>query len=333
MGSELFIPRRASSEDESIAGFVGRRFGSEAVEYIAEPLLAGIHAGDVDRLSMRMLFPRLVEAEALSGSVIKALRRQSGHRSPDGAFRSFPNGLAELIEGLLRVLPPAAIQPSSVVSAVERTPAGYTIRVRDREPVKAASVLLAVPGFTTAALVRDFDADLAGYCNVIRYLSTATVALAFPREAVRHDLSGTGFVVPRSAGLNITAGAWISSKWPHRAPEGHVLLRAFLGGARDPDILEKGDEVLAAMALKDLRSILGITGPPELTRVFRWNRSSPQQEVGHAALMQQIEASLAKHPGLFVSAAGFRVVGIPDCVANARATAREMAAYCSRVRS
>jgi oxygen-dependent protoporphyrinogen oxidase len=162
---------------------------------------------------------------------------------------------------------------------------------------------------------------------LIRYLSTATVVFAFPREAVRHPLRGTGFVVPRAEGISITAAAWISSKWPLRAPEGQVLLRAFLGGARDPDLMSKTDEQLTGAALDDMTKILGIRGTPTLTRLYRWNRSTPQQEVGHVELMQRIDAALARHPGLFVSAAGFRGVGIPDCIGDARATAAAAAGH------
>jgi oxygen-dependent protoporphyrinogen oxidase len=164
---------------------------------------------------------------------------------------------------------------------------------------------------------------MAAECDAIRYLSTATVAAAFQREDVRHDLQGTGFVVPRSEGISITAGAWISSKWPQRAPDGYALLRAFLGGARDPDVLSRTDDELTRAALGDLSKILDIRGTPMFTRVYRWNRSSPQQEVGHADRMARIDAGLARHPGLFVSAAGFRGVGIPDCIAEARATAAQ----------
>ena len=138
---------------------------------------------------------------------------------------------------------------------------------------------------------------------------------------------GTGFVVPRVEGIHITAGAWISSKWPQRAPEDVALLRAFLGGARDPDVLKKSDAELADMALADLTKILDIRGAPTLTRVYRWNRSSPQQEVGHADLMRQIETRLAGHPGLFVSAAGFRGVGIPDCVHSGQMAAEAALAH------
>jgi oxygen-dependent protoporphyrinogen oxidase len=320
MAAELFVPRRATSDDESIAEFVRRRFGPEAVTYIAEPLLAGIHAGDVERLSMRALFPRLIDAEATTGSVIKAFRRERGPRNADGVFRSFPNGLGELVDGLMRAVPKDSVRLGWNVTRVE-TGDGFTLHADDQPAVRAHAVILAIPGFAAAALVRPLDDDLASACDSIRYLSTATVVFAFPREAVKHDLQGTGFVVPRVEGISITAGAWISSKWPQRAPESQALLRAFLGGARDPNVLSKSDGELTDIALRDLTKILDIRGTPTTTRVYRWNRSSPQQEVGHAELMKRIDSALARHPGLFISAAGFRGVGIPDCIADARSTA------------
>ena len=207
---------------------------------------------------------------------------------------------------------------------------GFTIHVAGKPSIHARAVILAIPAFAAADLLRPLDADLSAACGSIRYLSTATVVFAFPRDAVRHDLKGTGFVVPRAEGISITAGAWISSKWPQRAPEGQVLLRAFLGGARDPNVLSKTDHELTDAALADLTKILGIRGVPTLTRVYRWNRSSPQQEVGHAELMKRIDAKLAAHPGLFISAAGFRGVGIPDCIADARSTAARRPHSCKR---
>jgi oxygen-dependent protoporphyrinogen oxidase len=324
----LYVPRRRGTADESIAAFVRRRFGEEAVTYIAEPLLAGIHAGDVERLSMRALFPRLVEAEASAGSVIRAFRRMRGPHNADGVFRSFPNGLGELVDGLIRAVPKESVSLGSAVTRIDEAN-GFTVHIDGRPSVHAKAVIVAAPAFAAAELLRSLDAELASACGSIRYLSTATVAFAFPHEAVRHDLQGTGFVVPRSEGISITAGAWISSKWPQRAPEGQVLLRAFLGGARDPGVLSKSDAELADAALADLTRILGISGPPALTRVYRWNRSSPQQEVGHDEIVARIDARLASHPGLFVSAAGVRGVGIPDCIADARATAAAAATFVS----
>lgn len=329
MAAELFIPQRAkslASTDESIADFVRRRFGPEAVTYIAEPLLAGIHAGDAERLSMRALFPRLVDAEARSGSVIRAFRAERTPLNSEGAFRSFPNGLGELVDGLLRAVPKDSVRVGSNVTKIEEGD-GFTIHLEGKPSIHARSVILAIPAFAAADLLRPLDSDLAVACGLIRYLSTATVVFAFPRDAVRHNLKGTGFVVPRAEGISITAGAWISSKWPQRAPEGHALLRAFLGGARDPDVLTKTDQEITNAALGDLTKILGIRGLPTLTRIYRWSRSSPQQEVGHGELMKRIDIKLERHPGLFVSAAGFRGVGIPDCIADARATAGAAAAF------
>ncbi len=327
MGAELFVPRRRATGDESIAEFVGRRFGGEAVTYIAEPLLAGIHAGDVTRLSMRALFPRLVEAERRSRSVIRFFRQMPMSPSADGAFRSFQNGIEEIVQGLLRVLPAERLRASAAVTRLERSGRAFLLHLEDQPPLRARAVLLACPAYAAADLVRPVDAELAGLCASVVYLSTATVVFAFAREAIRHNLAGTGFVVPRSEGLQITAGAWISSKWPGRAPRGQVLLRAFLGGARDPDVLAKSDRDLTETALGELGAILGIHGAPTMTRVYRWDRASPQPEVGHLDRMAKIEARLAGQQGLFVSAAGFRGVGIPDCVGDARATARAVVEY------
>jgi oxygen-dependent protoporphyrinogen oxidase len=330
MALEVIIPKRSKrlqKNDESIADFVRRRFGPEAVTYIAEPLLAGIHAGDVERLSMRALFPRLVEAETKTGSVIRAFRRERSPLNADGAFRSFPGGVGELVDALMKAVPKESVRLGANVTRVDAGADGFRLHVEGQPPVSARAVILAVPAFVAAELLKPIDAELASASGSIRYLSTATVVFGFPRDGISHDLQGTGFVVPRTEGISITAGAWISSKWPQRAPEGHALVRAFLGGARDPDILAKSDQELIDIALADLTKILGIRKPPILSRVYRWNKSSPQQEIGHSDVMKSIDARLAAHPGLFISAAGFRGVGIPDCIADARAVAGHAAMF------
>jgi oxygen-dependent protoporphyrinogen oxidase len=182
----------------------------------------------------------------------------------------------------------------------------------------------------TARIIRDMDAGLARLCEEIPYSSTATIACAFPRDAVRHPLNGSGFVVPRVEGSGILAGSWLSSKWPHRAPDDHVLLRAFAGGTRDPEAIERSDEALAARALNALRPLLGITGPPLLTRVYRWERANAQHEVGHLTRLAAIDRAIAGHPGLFVTGSGFRGVGIPDCIADGRTTARQLAEWLAK---
>ncbi|HEY3044506.1 MAG TPA: protoporphyrinogen oxidase, partial [Vicinamibacterales bacterium] len=169
--------------------------------------------------------------------------------------------------------------------------------------------------------------ELARLCAEIPYSSIATVALAFPREAVTHPLNGSGYVVPRTEESGILAATWLSSKWPHRAPPGQVLLRTFIGGTRDPGALAQSDADLVARSLAGIRPVLGISGDPLLTRVYRFDRASAQHEVGHLDRMKAIDRVLSGHPGLFLTGSGLRGVGIPDCIADARATAVKVAQW------
>lgn len=336
MAAELFVPKRSEDTDESIGSFMRRRFGAEAAEFLAEPLLAGIHAGDVDRLSIRALFPRFVEAERKHGSLLRAFRQTPPRpataprpgASPaggDGAFRSLPGGLSELIRALTAVLPPDALHLNTSVTDLSVTPTGYRIRTNTGAQFDAARVVLATPAFATARIVRSLDSRLADLCAAIPYASAATVSLAYDRESVRHPLNGSGFVVPRTEGTGIMAGSWLSSKWPNRAPEGRVLLRTFIGGARDPRAFELSDAEMIDRSLKALTPLLGLSAPPLFTRVYRWEHANAQHEVGHLERVASIERTLESQPGLFVTGSAYRGVGIPDCVADARATARRVA--------
>lgn len=334
MAAEMFVPPRKDTGDESIGSFMRRRFGNEAVAYLAEPLLAGIHAGDVDRLSIRALFPRFVYTEQKYGSLLRAFRRQRPAAAPsaDGVFRSFPNGLSELVDAVTKALPAQSIRLGTAAQRISRAPRperaqpveGWRVEATDGTTYSGRAVIATSPAYVTADLVRDVDADLAHLCADIPYASSGTIALAFPRSAVAHPLNGSGFVVPRVERTGIMAASWLSSKWPNRAPEGQVLMRAFVGGARDPGALEQTDDELVTIAMSALGPLLGISGAPSMTRVYRFERKSAQHNVGHLDRMAAIERLLAAQPGLFVTGSGFRGVGIPDCVADARATARKV---------
>jgi oxygen-dependent protoporphyrinogen oxidase len=187
--------------------------------------------------------------------------------------------------------------------------------------------VLATPAYVTGRLLQTLDARLASLCEEVPYASTATISLAFARDAIRHPLRGSGFVVPRVEGTGILAASFLSSKWPHRAPEGHVLLRTFAGGGRDPKAFHLDDAELVRRSIAALQPLLGIRGQPLFTRVYRWERANAQHEVGHLSRMADVAARLGDHPGLFVTGSGFRGVGIPDCVADARATGRGVAAF------
>jgi oxygen-dependent protoporphyrinogen oxidase len=328
MAGEVLVPRRASDGDESIASFVRRRFGQEAVDYLADPLLAGIHAGDAERLSMRALFPRLLEAERTSGSVIRAFRALHVKPSPRGAFVSLPGGTGELVDALTAALTPDTVTYGVRVAELHR--AGNFLLGASGHTFEARSVILAAPAYVTASLLRGIDTALAALCDTVPYASTATVAFGYRRDQVAHPMQGTGFVVPRVERRALMAGTWVSSKWPGRAPEGHVLLRGFLGGGRDPQRLDRSDEELIADARGELTTLLGISGEPVFARLFRWTRQSPQYEVGHLDRVAAIDERLASISGLYVAGSGFHAIGIPDCIADGRETAARAAAFVAR---
>jgi oxygen-dependent protoporphyrinogen oxidase len=265
MALEAAVPRGESGEDESIASFVRRRFGREAVDYLAEPLLAGIHAGDAERLSGRALFPKLLEAEQQSGSVLRSLRAARHVGSPAGAFVSLPGGVGELVETLGAALPAHVVRLSMRVTDLRRARV-FTVE-SGTETAHARSVILAVPAYAAAGLLRSVDTTLAARCDGVPYASTATVALGYRRDRIRHSLNGTGFVVPRVERRPLLAATWVSSKWAGRAPEGYALLRGFVGGGRDPHRAEQSDDGLVDAVREALADILDIQGPPVLSRL------------------------------------------------------------------
>jgi protoporphyrinogen/coproporphyrinogen III oxidase len=325
MAGEVLIPRTQGDDDESIAAFVRRRFGEEAVKYLAEPLLAGIHAGDVERLSVRALFPRLVSAERQAGSVIRAFREMRVTPSPQGAFVSLPGGIGELVDALTHALSPTTVALSSRVRDLRRV--GRYVAESAKGSVAGRAVILAVPAYATGSLLRGFDTSLASLCEAVPYASTATVAFGYRRDQIAHPLEGTGFVVPRVEHLALLAATWVTSKWPGRAPEGHVLVRGFLGGGRDPHRLDRTDDELITLAREELESLLEITGDPLFARLSRWTRQSPQYEVGHLQRVARIEQRLLALPGIFITGSGFRAIGIPDCISDGRDVAARAAAF------
>lgn len=328
MGTELVRPRRrAELGDESIGSFIRRRFGQEAVDYLAEPLLAGIHAGDVDQLSIHSLFPRLVALEQSHGSVLRGLAAAMANapKSSNGAFVSLPRGVAELPEALAGALGPDTVRyRTRVVQISGASP--YKLTLDTDAAIYARRVIVTVPGWAAASMFSSLDTTLARLCAEIPYASSATVFFGLTRDQIAHPMNGSGFVVPRVERRAVMAGTWVTSKWPHRAPDGYALLRCFLGGATNPGILDRSDDALAAAAFEELAALLRITGTPMLTRVYRWPRSTPQYVVGHADRVTRIEQRLAAYPGVYVTGSAYRGTGLPDCIADGHATAAQACA-------
>ena len=322
---EPLVPRRRDREDESIAAFFRRRFGRAAVERLAQPLLGGIHAGDIETLSLPALFPRLAEAERSGRGVLRWVR-QTARISGGGAFRSLAAGMGELVESLKGRLDGHDIRLSVPVHGLEKQDGGWQVTAGGSIG-RFAAVVLACPTHAAARLLGPVDPGAADLCAAVPYVSTASVALGYPREAVAHPLDGSGYVVARSSAPGrVTACTWVSSKWEGRAPAGHVLLRAYLGGAHDPAAVDLSDDEMVDVAVRELSAILSISAPPSLARVFRWRAAGAQHEVGHQARVTALEGRLRAHGGLFVAGSGFRSIGVPDCIADGRAVASAVAA-------
>ena len=326
LAMEPLVRSVASDEDESVASFFRRRFGPATVDLIAEPLLGGIHAGRIDALSIRSLFPRLAEAERRRG-VLLGFRRTRPSAGVDGLFKSLSSGMGELVTAIEHRLPAGTVHLESRVTSLSSADRRWTIAFAGGKTT-ADAVILACPAHAAAALLSRVDDESSAICAEVPYVSTASVALGWPKTQVRHDLAGSGFVVARAHNsLRITACTWVSSKWAGRAPSGHVLLRAFVGSAMDPDAVDLIDSDLVDIVARDVGSVLGIDGPPIIARVNRWRHAGAQHNVGQLARIARLEDRLRSFPGLFVAGSGFRSVGIPDCVADGRAAAGAAVQY------
>lgn len=317
---EPLVPPRAP-DDESVAAFFRRRFGPGVLSRLVQPLVGGIHAGDIDTLSIRSALPRLADTERAGHRLLPWIRRTARAGEAGGAFRSLASGMSELVEAIVRRLPEDAVHRNAPVTALRVEGGRWTVTSGGAEHVCRA-VILACPAYAAAELLRGVDGDAAALCAGVRYVSTASVALAYPRAAVAYPLAGSGFVVARTeTDLRITACTFVSSKWEGRAPAGSVLLRAYVGGAHDPAAVDLDDAALTGIVQRDLSAILSISGAPLLARVYRWRRTGAQHEVGHLARLQRLEGCLQRTPGLFVTGSGFRSIGVPDCLADGRAVA------------
>jgi oxygen-dependent protoporphyrinogen oxidase len=328
MALEPWREAQRSAVDESIAAFFGARLGREALEAVGEPLLAGIHAGDASRLSIRATFPRLHEAGS-GRSLVRAMRAARSQGEAGAGFVSLVGGLGELVDALVGSLPPSSLMSGTPALGLQRDASRFVVETAHGF-IEARAVILALPPPRAAALVKGLCGDAARILAGVRFASTATVLLGYRRGDVGHPLDGYGLLVPRGEGLRTTAVTFSSTKLPGRAPEGHVLLRGFLGGVHDPDVLGQDDAFLAGTVEQDLRRLLAITGNAVVRRVYRWPESTPQMEVGHLERVAELDAHVARVPGLFLTGAGLRAVGIPDVVADATRTASAAALVARR---
>jgi protoporphyrinogen/coproporphyrinogen III oxidase len=339
MGLEYLLPPRPSNRDESLAAFVRRRLGSEALDKIADPLLAGIYAGSSHDMSLLATFPRLRELEVTHGGLIRGMlaQRRTFHQAssahspaPTALFMAPQGGMVEIVEALCSHLDQVVLRLGETVQRVlphsnsAAGAQGYAVHLDRATTLQAEAVVFATPAHITARLVEGFHPRLAEALGAIPYVSSATISLAYRRRDVPHPLDGFGFLVGKHEGRRITAATWSSSKFPHRAPADHVLIRSFVGGVGREPLVWRDDAALSQLVCEELRGILGITTAPVLARVYRWGRANPQYLVGHLERIDAMEQMLAPYPGLFLAGSAYRGVGVPDCIHQGVLTAERL---------
>ncbi|MBN2333752.1 MAG: protoporphyrinogen oxidase [Deltaproteobacteria bacterium] len=339
MGMDLLIPRRQGGGDESLASFVTRRLGREALEKIAEPLVGGIHAGNPDNMSLLATFPRFIEMEQQSGSLIrgmfarkKAMAEAMKNRPKTGApprtfFISMKKGMAQLTDALADVIGRQRITTNLAIRTVAKgDQEGYLLETADGQQWQADSVVMASESFATADMVASLAPDLAATLKKIPYVSSSIVSLVFSRDDIPHPLDTYGFIVPKISNRKIMATTWSSIKWPHRSPAGKVLMRSFVGGAQQPELADLDDATITATVLHELKEIIGISAKPEQVWINRWPQGMPQYIVGHLDRLAVIDQQLKALPGLYLTGAGYRGIGLPDCINHARQTGEKVVA-------
>jgi oxygen-dependent protoporphyrinogen oxidase len=332
MAADLLLPRKTTNgvNDESLANFVRRRLGEEALERMAQPMVGGIYTADPETLSLRATLPRFLEMERQHRSLILAMLRQ-GHaqkRGTSGAryslFLSFDRGMQVLVEALTSL--PIDVRLTTRAEELKLDGRTWTITTNHGDQLRADAVCLALPAYIAASLLHDVNATLAQKLTQIKYASTATVNLGYRRAAIKHSLDGFGFVVPYIEKRSLIACTFSSVKFSDRAPEAHVLLRAFAGGALQPEIFALNESGMSTQVEADLRELLGISEQPLFVEVAKWDRSMPQYEVGHLDRVNEIEKLLNELPGLTLAGNAYRGAGIPDCVRSGETAAELMLA-------
>ncbi len=376
MGLDLVLPRGGGATggpagaigpalDESLGDFVRRRLGKEALQRIAEPIVAGIHAGDPEQMSVRATFPMFLDMEREHRSLILAMLKRrkarqkaaaargggqgapaggatgsaaagtggTGGASPQGPrsyFYSFKGGLQDLSDAAVASLPAERLHGGVGVKTMAACGAGcgasartgaYALQLGDGSRVVADAVVLATPAWASGDLLRAIAPLAAADLSSIDYVTTATASVAFRADQVGHDLKGFGFVVPRAENRPVMATTWSSSKFDGRAPDGHVLLRSFLGRAGREAAAQLDDDEMAAVVRAELREIMGISSEPEFVQIFRWPRGMPQYRVGHVELVGHIEAAVARVPGVEIAGGAYHGIGIGDCLREGAAAA------------
>ncbi len=332
MAAEWFHPPHKASADETVGEMVERHYGPEMVDRLADPLLSGVYGGEASQLSVRAVLPRFADMEAKHGSLGRAMlaarKKMAGatKRPAPPLFTSLKEGMQQMVDALLSRLDASALRTSSPVQSVIPQDGGWTLSA-GYESDHFDALIIATPAQAASTLLQQADENLSRELAGIRYTSSVTVTLGYD-EAVRHSLPpGFGFLVPRSEGPRMLAATFVHNKFPHRAPDNRAIVRCFLGGSRDEEILDSTEDQILRIVRSELQQIIALTAEPLFTRVYKWKAAMAQYSVGHLERLRRIEALRQKHPGLALAGNAFHGIGVPDCVRSGTdAAAKALAA-------
>jgi protoporphyrinogen/coproporphyrinogen III oxidase len=323
-----FAPR-GSRSDESVAALVERHYGAEMVERLVDPLLSGVYGGEAAQLSVRAVLPRFLEMESKYGSLgrgmLAARKNKNSAQPASPIFTSLKGGMQQLVEALVEGLPDGILRANSPVQAVQKQGRGWVVSAGYASD-EFDSVIVATSATAAVPLFEITCAALASELKAIPYSSSMTVALGFDQDVRTALPPGFGFLVPHSEGKRLLAATFVHNKFPHRAPEDRALIRCFLGGTRDEQVLQIADDEILNIVREELRQILGLNAEPLFTRIYRWKGAMAQYVVGHLERLQRIDDLLKQWPGLVLAGNAYRGIGVPDCVRSGEAAAQHVLA-------
>lgn len=343
MAAELFVSRRKEAGDESLASFVRRRFGQEMLDRIVQPMVGGIYTSDPEQLSLSATLPRFVDLEKEYGSLILGLRKKAaaekgdkeqgapekGTQSASGAryglFATPRGGMSELLDRLEEAIAEdVSVQRNQPVSGIAQRDEDLQVTFCSGESVDCDRILLAMPSYRAGELLRPLHSELSQQLEQIEYASSAILVSGHRLADISHPLDAFGLVIPHVEGRKILAVSFLSRKFPERAPEGSAILRTFVGGAMQPEEVEKSDEEVISTVLSELNQILGVKGAPIFTKLVRYQRAMPQFTVGHQERVGQISRLAEELPHVYLAGNAYDGVGVPDCIHSGEQAAESL---------
>jgi len=342
---EPFVGR--GEREETIAEFVERRLGREFLDYAINPFVAGVFAGNPEQLSVRSAFPKLYALEEKYGGLIKGMikgareRKKRVEKAKDRArMFSFRSGMQTFPDALARNLR-SRLMLSANVTSIETEELSnqrrrYVVRFAQEgksQTLAARAVVLSVPAAAASHLVEAYSATLAPKLRNVYYPPVAEVFLGYRVDQMSRPLDGFGFLVPAKEKREILGTIWSSAIFPHRAPAGHVALTSFVGGSRQPEILNRDDEQLLATVKRELREIMGVKGEPVLSRVIRWEKAIPQYNLGYGNITDEIGRTEEKYPGFYFCSNYRGGIAVGDCVMNGEKTSGRIRTYLANTSS